>query len=349
MARSFASISALLAHGYDDLVDVRSPAEFAEDHVPDAISLPVLSNDERARVGTVYKQVSPFDARKIGAALVARNAARHIESTLADREGGWRPLVYCWRGGQRSNSFASILKAIGWQAETLEGGYRQWRRLVVECLYDGAFPAPLVLLDGNTGTAKTALLARLSANGVQTIDLEGLAGHRGSVLGRVGPQPSQKAFESALAQQVALLDPSRPVVVEAESVRIGQIILPPVLVEAMRVAERFEISAPIEARATYLVAAYNDALQDRDAFADRIGHLKRVRGAEMTRRWAEMVRSGAFFDVASELMVQHYDPAYRKSREKRAGRAPIVFETDGLGEADLTVLARKIAGQLMST
>ena len=220
MALKLTSLAELAALDFDDIIDVRSPAEFAEDHVPGAINLPVLSDAERAEVGTVYVQDSPFKARKIGAALVAQNAARHLQGPLADRDGGWRPLIYCWRGGQRSGSFAAILSQIGWRAEVLEGGYKSYRRLVVDSLYERAFPAPVVLLDGNTGTAKTEVIARLPALGVQSIDLEGLANHRGSALGGQGAQPSQKAFETALAMRVAALDPSRPVVVEAESSRI---------------------------------------------------------------------------------------------------------------------------------
>ncbi|NNE86436.1 MAG: tRNA 2-selenouridine(34) synthase MnmH, partial [Silicimonas sp.] len=157
---------------FDTIIDVRAPAEFAEDHIPAAINLPVLSDEERARVGTIYVQKSPFLARKIGAALVARNAAAHIEEHLMGFDGGWQPLVYCWRGGQRSGSFASILAQIGWRVETLEGGYQSYRRLVVDRLYQAAYPARPVLLDGNTGTAKTEVLARLPQYGVQVIDLE---------------------------------------------------------------------------------------------------------------------------------------------------------------------------------
>ena len=215
MALRFSSLSDLLDHGFDDVIDVRSPAEFAEDHIPGALNLPALSDAERARVGTIYKQVSPFDARKVGAALVARNVAAHLDGPLADRTGGWRPLVHCWRGGQRSGSVATILKAVGWRADTIEGGYQSWRRLVHAALYDTDLPCPVVLLDGNTGTAKTALLPLLAARGVQVIDLEGLAGHRGSRLGATGAQPSQKAFESALAVALARLDRRTPLVVQA--------------------------------------------------------------------------------------------------------------------------------------
>jgi tRNA 2-selenouridine synthase len=194
--------------GFDTIIDVRSPSEYAEDHVPGAVSMPVLSDAERAEVGTIYTQESPFRARKIGAALVARNAARHIEERLMGMEGGWRPLVYCWRGGQRSGSFASILGQIGWRVEVLEGGYRTWRRLVVGRLYDADLGLRLIRLDGYTGTAKTALLAEVAALGGQVIDLEGLARHRGSILGDVeGVQPAQKGFETALVQALDGLDP----------------------------------------------------------------------------------------------------------------------------------------------
>ena len=186
MALHFETVPDLLLHGFDEVIDVRSPAEFAEDHLPGAVNLPVLDDAERARVGTIYKQESPFLARKLGAALVARNAAAHIEGPLRDRDGGWRPLVYCWRGGQRSGSFASLLREIGWRVETVEGGYRSWRRLVVADLYERAFPARVVLLDGNTGTAKTDLLPRLAARGHQVIDLEELRTAPRPLLGAVG-------------------------------------------------------------------------------------------------------------------------------------------------------------------
>ncbi len=186
------SLKDVLALDYDDIIDVRSPSEYAEDHLPGAISLPVLDDDERAKVGTIYKQVSPFDARKLGAALVAQNAARHLQGPLADRSGGWRPLVYCWRGGQRSGSFATILSQIGWRVDLVKGGYKSWRGLVVRAVYDDPVPSPVIVLDGNTGSAKTEILNRLPALGVQVIDLEGLAHHRGSLFGAMGPQPSQK-------------------------------------------------------------------------------------------------------------------------------------------------------------
>jgi tRNA 2-selenouridine synthase len=307
--------AALAQAGFDAIIDVRSPAEYAEDHIPGAINLPALSNDERARVGTIYKQVSPFDARKIGAALVARNAAAHIEQQLMDHDGGWRPLVYCWRGGQRSGSFASILQQIGWRAETLAGGYQSYRRRVVGALYDTPLAQRVIRLDGYTGTAKTDLLAAIARLGGQVIDLEGLAQHRGSILGdRPGAQPSQKAFESALLARIGALDPARPVLIEAESARIGALRLPPMVWAAMRDSPRIVIEAPPEARAAYLATAYADLAADTPALSTRLGRLSALVGHDTVARWLSLLDQGRTRDLALALVTDHYDPAYARLR-----------------------------------
>ncbi len=322
MAITLTSLSDLAAQGFDTVIDARAPAEYAEDHLPGAISLPVLDDDERARVGTIYKQVAPFAARKIGAALVAANVARHLQGPLADKPGGWRPLVYCWRGGQRSGSFALILHQVGWRVETLAGGYKAWRGLVVAALYDRPFPAPVVVLDGNTGSAKTELLALLAARGVQVIDLEGLANHRGSLFGAMGPQPSQKAFESALALAMARLDPARPVVIEAESSKVGECRLPPGLWKAMQAAPRIAISAPAAARADYLTRAYRDLLEDPARLAGVIAALSPAHPAERIESWLGLAETGAHAALAESLMAHHYDPRYAKHRARMA--VPVV-------------------------
>ncbi|MBC2834624.1 tRNA 2-selenouridine(34) synthase MnmH [Paragemmobacter straminiformis] len=306
----------IFALGFDDIIDVRAPAEWAEDHVPGAISLPVLDDDERARVGTIYKQVAPFAARKIGAALVAKNAARHLEGPLADKPGGWRPLVYCWRGGQRSGSFASILSQIGWRVEIIEGGYKSWRHLVVDSLYDAPFPCPVVVLDGNTGSAKTEVLNLLPERGVQVIDLEGMANHRGSLFGHMGDQPSQKAFEGRLAVALARLDPSRPVVIEAESSKVGEVRLPPKLWRAMVAAPRISIEATRAARAQYLVTAYADLVADPARLDAVLGALRHAHAAALVAEWRAMAAAGRFVELADGLMEHHYDPRYGKHRAR---------------------------------
>ncbi|OYU19555.1 MAG: tRNA 2-selenouridine(34) synthase MnmH [Rhodobacteraceae bacterium PARR1] len=342
MAIKLESLAAIAGLGFDTIIDVRAPAEYAEDHIPGAINLPVLDDEERARVGTIYKQVSPFDARKIGAALVAKNASLHLQGPLADKPGGWQPLVYCWRGGQRSGSFAVILQQIGWRVETVQGGYKSWRHLVVDALYDAAFPCPLVVLDGNTGSAKTDVLKLLPDRGVQVLDLEGLANHRGSLFGGMGDQPSQKAFEGRLALAIARLDPSRPVVVEAESAKVGNCRLPPKLWRAMVAAPRIAISAPRAARAEYLTRAYADLTADRDRLDGIVASLRPAHAAEVIAGWRALVAAGGFAALADGLMEHHYDPRYGKHRARM--EVPLTeIAAESLGEADLPALADLVA------
>ena len=330
------------------VIDVRSPSEFAEDHVPGAVNLPVLDDEERARVGTIYTQDSPFKARKIGAALVARNAAHHIETALADMDGGWQPLVYCWRGGQRSGSFAAILGQIGWRAQVIDGGYRSYRRLVVQALYEDPWLPPLILLDGNTGTAKTAILDRIAARGGQVLDLEGLGRHRGSILGPLSVgQPSQKAFETGIAQGLATCDPTRPILVEAESSKVGNLIVPPSLWAAMCAAPRVRIEAPVAARAGHLTRAYADLGEDIPRTLGLLEQLHRFHGHEQVTAWKAMAEAGEGEALAASLIETHYDPRYKKGRETRDAPVKAVLNTDDLQDADLDRLAQDIMG-LMS-
>ena len=342
MALTITSLADVATLDFDDIIDVRAPAEFAEDHLPAAISLPVLDDEERARVGTIYKQVSPFTARKVGAALVAKNAARHLETVLADRPGGWRPLVYCWRGGQRSGSFATILAQIGWRVETLAGGYQTWRRQVVKAVYDTPVISPVVVLDGNTGSAKTDILNLLPGFGVQVIDLEGLARHRGSLFGAMGPQPSQKAFEGALALALAGLDPAKPVVVEAESSKIGECRIPAELWKAMVAAPRVAIAASRTTRAAYLTRAYADLTADAIRLATTVELLGPMHPRELVADWQALAAAGDFTALADSLMKRHYDPRYNKHRARMA--LPLAqIPARQLDQEDLPRLAAEVA------
>ncbi|MBW6505818.1 MAG: tRNA 2-selenouridine(34) synthase MnmH [Rhodobacteraceae bacterium] len=328
---------------FDAIIDVRSPAEFAEDHVPGAINLPVLSDAERALVGTIYKQVSAFDARKTGAALVARNAAVHLEGPLAGLKGGWRPLVYCWRGGQRSGSFASILSQVGWRVTLLEGGYKSWRRLVVAEVQETPVRPPVVVLDGNTGSAKTDVLAAVAAAGGQVIDLEGLANHRGSLFGAMpGGQPSQKAFEGRLARVLARLDPARPVLVEAESSRVGDLIVPRKLWAAMCAAPRVRLAVPLAARAEYLARAYAGVAAEPGRLVDTITRMHRLHPAEIIAEWLALAEAGAHEALAAALMAEHYDPRYARQRARHAVAGEIELAAGRLAPDDLPVIARKV-------
>ena len=349
MAVKLTALADLATLGFDDIIDVRTPAEFAEDHLPGAINLPVMSDAERAQVGTLYKQVSTFTARKVGAAIVARNAAAHLDGALAERTGGWRPLVYCWRGGQRSGSFASILSQIGWRVEVLEGGYKAWRALVVKALYDTPVAPRVELLSGNTGSAKTEVLNMLPARGMQVIDLEGLARHRGSVFGAMpGGQPSQKSFEAALAAALAQLDPSKPVVIEAESSKVGDCRLPPELWKAMKAAPRVAIAAPRAARADYLTRAYADMVADPDRLLGVINQLRRAHSAELIEVWSGMAVNADYTALADGLMEHHYDPRYASHRSRT--EVPLVeVEAPSLAATDLPELADRVAAAVMAS
>lgn len=339
------SLSGLTQHGFDTIIDVRAPLEFAEDHVPGAINLPVLSDEERARVGTIYKRQSPFDARKIGGALVAENTARHLKGPLAGKTGDWQPLVYCWRGGQRSGAFATILDQVGWRVRLLSGGYRSYRRLVAKTLYDAELPHRLMLIGGGTGTAKTRLLSFLQAEGAQTIDLEELAQHRGSLFGaRPGGQPSQKMFESRLAAALDGLDPTRVTFIEAESSKIGERLVPPVLWTAMGNAPRIELQAPLQARAAFLCSAYADLMEDPAALAALIDRLRPFHAAEVIAEWQASAAAGDWPRLAEGLMSAHYDPRYTKHAARlTAGSTPV--ELPDLSDTRLESTARELAAR----
>lgn len=312
-------VSAAALARYDMIIDVRSPGEFAEDHVPGAVNLPVLDDAERAEVGTIYVQDSRFRARRLGAAYVSRNVGRHLETALADKPGGFRPLVYCWRGGMRSNAMAHILSQVGWPTSVLAGGYRTYRREVTSRLYDGALPHRFLLIDGQTGSAKTKVLHLLAGLGVQTLDLEGLAHHRGSLFGAHPgqPQPSQKLFESRLLGALDRLDPARVVVAEAESSKIGERQVPPALWSRLAEAPQVELEADPTERAAFLAEAYADIAADRAALDEAVARLPVTPSPTRAAAWAALLDAGAFAEFAAALMALHYDPAYARSRKRR--------------------------------
>ena len=300
---------------FDAIIDARTPAEFAEDHIPGAISAPVLYDVERAEVGTLYKQVSAFEAKKVGAELIARNVARHIKILFSDKAKTWRPLVYCWRGGKRSGAMAQVLREIGWEAKTLEGGYKAYRRWVVAQLETVPSGFNFIVIHGPTGSGKSRLLAALARQGGQVLDLEGLAAHRGSVLGGLPnqPQPAQKMFESRVLAALQRLDASRPVFVEGESKKIGELQVPDALIAGMRASPCIRVETAIETRVTLLMEEYGHFLTDQRALAAQLDCLVALHGREKIAEWKALGERGEFREGVRRLLLQHYDPAYKRS------------------------------------
>ena len=332
---------------FDAVIDVRSPGEFAEDHISGAVNLPVLDNAERAEVGTIYVQDSRFRARRVGAALIARNVAHHLQTALADKAAAFRPLIYCWRGGMRSGAMATILSQIGWRTAVLAGGYKTYRRHVRARLYESDEALNVVLLAGPTGSGKTEVLQRLAAHGVQTIDLEALAEHRGSLFGAVAAaQPSQKIFESRLLAALDGLDPARPIVVEAESSKIGDRMIAPVLWRAMLAAPRIVLDAPPEVRARYLVETYADITADRARLDDALSRLPWQPGKKALEKWRALADAGAFTALAGALIETHYDPAYARGRRRDARAELGVVALANLSTASLEAAAARVAAMV---
>ncbi len=332
---------------FDAVIDARSPAEFALDHIPGALNCPVLDNEQRHIVGTTYVQSSAFEARRIGGAMVARNIAHHLETRFHDKPRNWRPLVYCWRGGLRSGTFVTWLRLVGWDAQQLKDGYKSWRTHVISTIETLAPTLSLRVLCGPTGSAKTRVLHAMAANGEQVLDLEDLAAHRGSVLGDVPgvEQPSQKAFETQLAQVLLSFDPLRVVWVEAESRRIGRVTLPEPLFARLRASPVVEIAATRPARLAYLLRDYQWLGDDRQGLSDKLGTLKGLLANEVLAQWQAWAMAGELRLLFDDLMARHYDPLYQRSQGRhlqRLGQATRV-ETDDLSDEGIASLAGRVA------
>ncbi|BAN35402.1 selenophosphate-dependent tRNA 2-selenouridine synthase [Sulfuricella denitrificans skB26] len=304
---------------FDDIIDVRSPSEFREDHIPGAVNFPVLNDEERARVGTIYKQTSAFDAKKIGAALVARNIADHVERQFSDKPKNWQPLVYCWRGGSRSGAMTHILNQIGWRAQQLKGGYKAYRTMVLATLQTLPGRYSYRVICGPTGSGKSRLLAALDELGAQVLDLEGLAAHRGSILGNLpnADQPPQKLFESRLWEALQKFAPDHPVYVEAESKKIGNIRVPDALLEEMwQRGQCVRVEMAQEQRIALLKEEYVHFLEDPEALCNKLDHLTGIHGKGVIQKWQALSTGLAWDELVGELLGKHYDPAYNKSTAK---------------------------------
>jgi tRNA 2-selenouridine synthase len=331
---------------FDSIIDVRSPAEYAQDHIPGAINCPVLDDRERATVGTIYKQQSPFEARKIGAALVAKNIARHLEAQCHGKPKDWKPLIYCWRGGNRSGSMALIFAKIGWPVAQLDGGYKAYRHSVTKALEQLPPGLQFRVICGTTGSGKSRLLRYLVEAGAQVLDLEQLAAHRGSVLGGLPlhPQPSQKMFETRLWDALRRLTPDRMVYVESESKKIGDLRIPDALMNQIRNAPCVKLQLSNEHRVGLLMEDYPHLLLDTQRLKSLLWHLVPLHGHEKIQRWHAMAESGEMVQLVEALLNEHYDPAYLRSIEKNfiGYRNASVVNLVGIDESSFVASANQL-------
>jgi len=328
-------------HTFDTVIDARSEDEYALDHLSGAINWPSLDNAERIAIGTMYKQVNAFEAKKRGAAIAARNIAAHIEREVIDKPRGWKPLVYCWRGGNRSGSLASILGAIGFHVTLIEGGYKAWRAALVDDLPRLVQRLQYRVVCGPTGSGKTRLLQALSEQGAQVLDLEALANHRSSVLGHIPglSQPSQKRFDSLVWETLRHFDAAHGVYVEAESKKVGNVHVPDALIDAMRASPCVDLQMSNKERVALLLEDYEFFVKDPLHFCDRLQALVALRGKDVVDGWVEKVTIGQTPEVVLELLTQHYDPMYTASIKRNfklygqaqacllANRSPVAMST----------------------
>lgn len=334
---------------FSTIIDARSEGEYAEDHLPGAVNWPSLNDEERRIVGTRYKQINQFEAKKLGAALVAKNIAAHIQREVLDKPREWQPLVYCWRGGKRSGSLALILDQIGFKVTLVDGGYKAFRAALVADLPQLAARHSYQVVCGTTGSGKTRLLQALQAQGAQVLDLEALANHRSSVLGLIPgvPQPSQKAFDSLIWAALRSFDPARPVYIESESKKVGNVAVPEGLIAAMRAAPCLQLELAENERVALLLEDYDFFVKDIAFFCERLGALTEARGKETVQDWQARARSGDVASVVRELLVRHYDPVYLQSMRRNFSHyetARVLAPRDHTAAAMAELAARMLAG-----
>ena len=329
---------------FDTIIDVRSPLEFAEDHIVGAINCPVLSDLERQKVGTIYKKESSFKAKIIGSSLTAKNIAFHIENKFMEKKGSWQPLIYCWRGGQRSKAFSIVLSEVGWRTNQLKGGYKEYRNQVINFLDNIGPKLKITLISGKTGSAKTKILKSIENEGGQILDLEGLANHKGSLLGKIPDliQPSQKFFESLIFNKIQNLNLKDKIYIEAESSKIGNIHIPKSIWKKMIKSPRIEISANVELRAKFLVSDYDYMCNDPTLINPIIKGLKNRLSKKLFDEWTNLIDRKKWFDLTKSFLENHYDPSYSSNTIKNDRKVIKKITATSLNNSDIKDIAKKI-------
>ncbi|HML79680.1 tRNA 2-selenouridine(34) synthase MnmH [Geobacter sulfurreducens] len=316
------------------VVDVRTPLEYEEDHLPGAINVPLLTNEERVEIGTIYKQTGPLEARRRGLNLTAHRFPAMVEAIA--RAAADRPiLVYCWRGGLRSKTVVSILDLAGFDAVQLQGGHKAFRHLVLSSFEPFTPPAPLVVLHGMTGVGKTTFLLQLARAGHAVVDLEGLARHRGSAFGELGLRQdiSQKRFETLLWDAFRRLPAGCPILLEGESRRIGRLTLPGNLYDVMRGSVKLWCEASVATRVARLTEEYGRP-EYRDGMAGALERIRKKLGGDNYEAIKSHLDRWEMEPFMEGLIRHYYDKLYYKTRDW-VEDAVISLEDFSSGEREL--------------
>ncbi|MBO8165391.1 MAG: tRNA 2-selenouridine(34) synthase MnmH [Brevibacillus sp.] len=323
------SIEELLHKGYGNLIDVRAPAEYARDTIPGACNIPLFTDEERARVGIAYKRDGQAAAQWLGMQIVAPKIEALMRAIRQRaEETGEIPTIFCWRGGMRSKAMATFASFAGLPVQRLIGGYRAYRKYVVQTFAPYQLRVPVVLLHGLTGVGKTELLRRLEQRGWPVLDLERMAGHRGSVFGHFGrgKPANQKMFDARLFETLRRYPDAPFFLMEAESKRIGNAVLPPFLLQAKETAHHLYLHAPLEVRVERLYAEYVAPFAGRSDFQEKVleayQRIARKIPTEQTKRMKEAIEQGAYRQVIAALLLYYYDPRYQNKMQTYA--APFI-------------------------
>ena len=329
---------------YDTIIDVRSPSEFEIDHIVGAINCPILYDDERQKVGTIYKQISSFKAKIIGSSLSAKNIAFHIEKEFLEKKGSWKPLIYCWRGGQRSKAFSIVLSEVGWRTYQLSGGYKEYRNDIIKYLDNIGMKLKIILISGKTGSAKTKILHSIRDQGAQILDLEGLARHKGSLLGAIPnlKQPSQKFFESLLFYEINKLNLKKNIFIEAESSKVGNVHIPKSIWSNMILSKRIEVVADVNTRAKFLIDDYQYMCKNPILIKPMIKGLKSRLSNNLIDSWEKLIDEKKWFELTKSFLENHYDSSYSSNTIKNDRKVIREVQATTLNNDDIKNIAKII-------
>ena len=322
---------------YNIIIDVRTPLEFKEDHIPNSINYPVLTNKQRHEIGIEYKENS-FYAKKVGASIISSNISKIINKIKFDKKQ--KILIYCWRGGLRSLSLYLVLKQIGYDVTLLDGGYKNYRRFVVKFFETSCEKYKFNQIMGVTGVGKTLFIKELSKT-YQVIDFEGLANHKGSILGNIPNkiQPSQKYFETLIYEKIKSFNSKKNIWVESESIKVGKLSIPSKIWKNMPLGKNVKVISSLEERVRFILKDYKYFTNTPTLMKEALKVLRKIIPKEEFLMIEENLKKEKYFQFVKSLIEYHYDRAYKKTRAESVSN---IFNEIYLDKINLLHIKRAI-------